>query len=168
MKARLRLQPRAIPHHNAGDRSMFKSTRRTTAAALFALLLAAPLAPAWAQAFDASRPHKVVFQVSESDPKTWNLALNNARNVQQALGAEQTAVEIVVYGPGIGMLKMDTPVGERIAEAMGKGVAVVACENTMKGQKLTRADMLPSIGYVPAGVVELMSRQKEGFAYVRP
>ena len=26
--------------------------------------------------------HKVVFQVSDNDPAKWNLALNNARNVQ--------------------------------------------------------------------------------------
>lgn len=147
---------------------MTLTLRRATTAALLATALAAPLSAALAQSFDASRPHKVVFQVSENDPKTWNLALNNAKNVQQALGADQTAVEIVVYGPGIGMLKMDSPVAERIAEATGKGVAVVACENTMKAQKLSRADMLQTVGYVPAGVVELMTRQKEGFAYVRP
>ena len=68
----------------------------------------------------------------------------------------------------VGIRRPGVPLAERIADAMGKGVAVVACENTMKGQKLTRADMLPAIGYVPAGVVELMSPQKEGFAYVRP
>ncbi|MDP1704164.1 MAG: hypothetical protein Q8L42_05585, partial [Sulfurimicrobium sp.] len=31
---------------------------------------------------------KVIFQVSAGDPKTWNLALNNAKNVQQELGAK--------------------------------------------------------------------------------
>lgn len=151
---------------------MPRFARRTAALALFATVAATVAAtmslPALAQAFDASRPNKVVFQVSENDPKTWNLALNNAKNVQQAMGADQSAIEIVVYGPGIGMLKMDSPVAERIAEAVGKGVSVVACENTMKGQKLTKADMLQTIGYVPAGVVEIMTRQKEGFAYVRP
>ena len=147
---------------------MTRHLRRTAALAFIATALAAPLTTSLAQSFDASRPNKVVFQVSENDPKTWNLALNNAKNVQQALGSDQTAVEIVVYGPGIGMLKMDSPVAERIAEATGRGVAVVACENTMKAQKLSRADMLQTVGYVPAGVVELMTRQKEGFAYVRP
>ncbi len=38
----------------------------------------------------------------------------------------------------------------------------------MKGQKVTRDDMLPGIGYVAAGVVELMQRQREGYAYIRP
>ena len=38
----------------------------------------------------------------------------------------------------------------------------------MKALKLTEADMQASIGYVPAGVVELMKRQKEGWSYIRP
>jgi intracellular sulfur oxidation DsrE/DsrF family protein len=63
---------------------------------------------------------------------------------------------------------MDSPVGGRIDEATTAGVKVIACENTMKGQKLTRADMLNGIAYVPAGVVELMSRQQQGWAYIRP
>jgi uncharacterized protein len=44
----------------------------------------------------------------------------------------------------------------------------VACENTMTALKLTPADMNPAISYVPAGVVEIMKRQSEGWAYVRP
>lgn len=111
---------------------------------------------------------KVVFQVSAGDPKIWNLALNNAKNVQQELGAKNVDIEIVAYGPGIGMLKFDSAVANRIDEAVGNGVKVVACENSMKGQNLTRDDMLSSSGFVPAGVVELMKKQKEGYAYIRP
>jgi len=55
-----------------------------------------------------------------------------------------------------------------VAEALGRGVKVVACENTMKAQKLSYPDMLPDIGYVPAGVVELVKRQHQGYAYIRP
>ncbi len=112
--------------------------------------------------------HKVVFQVSDADPQKWNLALNNARNVQDDLGPEAVDVEIVVYGPGIGMLKADSAVGQRVALALQSGVKVVACENTMKAQHLERRDMLPAIGYVPAGVVELMKKQRAGYAYIRP
>jgi intracellular sulfur oxidation DsrE/DsrF family protein len=38
----------------------------------------------------------------------------------------------------------------------------------MRAQKLTHADMLNGIGYVPAGVVTLMQRQQQGWAYIRP
>ena len=45
---------------------------------------------------------------------------------------------------------------------------VLACENTMRAQKLTRDDMHPAISYVPAGVTEIMKKQGEGWAYLRP
>ena len=111
---------------------------------------------------------KVVLQVSDNDEGKWNLALNNAKNLQSALGKDKVDIEIVVYGPGIGMLKAESTVGNRIADAGTTGVKVVACENTMKAQKLVRADMLDGIGYVPGGVVEIMERQKQGWAYIRP
>jgi uncharacterized protein len=112
--------------------------------------------------------NKVVIQVSDNDPAKWNLALNNAKNVQNDLGADKSEVEIVAYGPGIGMLKADSVTAARVTEATQAGIKVVACQNTMKGQKLTTADMNTSIGYVPAGVVEIMTRQSQGWAYVRP
>ena len=112
--------------------------------------------------------NRVVIQVSDADPAKWNLALNNARNLQTDLGASNVQIEIVAYGPGIGMLKLDSPVANRIGEAKDAGVSVLACENTMKAQKLARADMLDTVGYVGAGVVEIMQRQQEGWAYLRP
>ena len=143
--------------------------RRTLFLASAAVLGALTLPGCAAQmAAQPSTPDAVVFQVSDNDPGKWNLALNNARNVQQAYGGKPVQVEIVVYGPGIGMLKADSPVANRVADAVGQGVQVVACQNTMKAQKLTEADMNPKIGYVPAGVMELMKRQREGWAYLRP
>ena len=38
---------------------------------------------------------RVVIQVSDADPGKWNLALNNARNLQTDLGAANVAIEIV-------------------------------------------------------------------------
>ena len=134
-----------------------------SAAAALAMLL-----PMAASAQSQPAKNKAVFQVSDGDPQKWNLTLNNAKNVQDDLGSDAVDLEIVVYGPGIGMLKGDSPVAKRIADALKSGVKVVACENTMKAQKLVYADMLPSIGYVPAGVVELIRKQQEGYAYIRP
>ncbi len=145
-----------------------------TAALLAAAFLSAGLPVTVAAAGGAAAPGKstnrgkVIFQVSDNDPGKWNLALNNAKNVQQDLGAKNVDIEIVAYGPGIGMLKLESTVGNRVGEAIASGVKVVACENTMTSQKLTRQDMLGKIGYVKAGVVELMRRQRQGYAYIRP
>ena len=140
-------------------------TRRFPLAAwLRRLALLALVLPALALA----QPYKVVMQVSDADPAKWNLALNNARNIQSDLGASNVEVEIVAYGPGIGMLKAESPVANRIGEALKANTKIVACENTMAAQKLTQADMLPAVGYVPSGAVELIKRQREGWAYLRP
>lgn len=110
---------------------------------------------------------RVVFQVSDIEVAKWNLTLNNVRNVQTELPDDPPELEVVAYGPGIGMLKADSPIAARVAETLKNGVKVVACENTMKNMKLVYADMLPNIGYVPAGVVELARKQQQGFAYIK-
>jgi intracellular sulfur oxidation DsrE/DsrF family protein len=136
-------------------------------AALAALVVVSALT-ASATAQPMPQRNRVVIQVSDGDPAKWNLALNNARNLQTDLGSNNVEIEIVAYGPGIGMLKLESPVANRIGEAKDAGVKVIACENTMKTQKLAREDMLNGIGYVGAGVVEIMQRQQEGWAYLRP
>lgn len=145
---------------------MTVSLARGIALLLFVSLLFA--VPGGADAQTASGRVNAVFQVSDNDPAKWNLALNNTRNAQNELGAENTDLEIVVYGPGIGMLKKDSPVATRVADALKRGIRIVACENTMAAQKLKHDDMLPAIGYVPSGVAELMKKQREGYAYIRP
>ena len=136
---------------------------------LLAMLASLSCLP-FSAAVDAAEPlrSKVIFQVSDADPAKWNLALNNAKNVQEDLGAANVDIEIVAYGPGIGMIKLESPVGNRVKEAAASGVKVVACVNTMTNMKLAKSDMLPSLLYVPAGVVELMQKQREGYAYIRP
>jgi intracellular sulfur oxidation DsrE/DsrF family protein len=127
-------------------------------------LFAAFVLVASTTAFAADR---AVFQVTEADEAKWNLVLNNARNLQN--GAEPGAeIEIVAYGPGVMLLKAGSPIAARIAEAANNRIKVVACRNTMAANRLVEGDMLPDIGYVPAGVVEVMRKQQQGFAYIRP
>ena len=140
----------------------------TFAACNAALLVAASFgAGAQDRAANAGR-NKLIIQVSDNDPKKWNLALNNAKNVQEDLGKDKVEIEIVAYGPGLGMLKLDSEVGGRVTEAIKDGVTMIACENTMINQKIAKDDMLPKIGYVKAGVVEIMQKQQQGYSYLRP
>jgi intracellular sulfur oxidation DsrE/DsrF family protein len=115
-----------------------------------------------------SEPYKLIIHVGDGEPAKWNVALNNAANAQKELGASNVEVELVAINAGLGMLKYDSVVSGRVTEAMKNGVKIVACENSMKAQKVTRDDMVPGIGYVSAGIVELMERQRQGYAYVRP
>ncbi len=131
------------------------------------LLLAALLCLFAVPGFSQGK-HKVVFQVSDNDPAKWSLALNNARNVQQDLGKNNVEIEIVAYGPGLGMLKAESKVADRLAQALDNNVGLLACENTMTNTKVSRDEMYGGIAYVKAGVTHLMKRQQEGWAYIRP
>lgn len=131
-------------------------------------LLLALIAGGTAAAASKDGKASVVIQVSDNDPAKWTLALNNAKNVQQALGADKVDIEIVAYGPGLNMLKFDSDVGGRLTDAEKSNVAIRACGTTMKAMKLTEKDLHPSAKVVPAGVVEIMNKQSAGWAYIRP
>ncbi len=134
--------------------------RHTLAAALVATGLAFGPALAHAQsapqqAAQKSERYKVVLQVSDGDPAKWNLAFN-------------IDVEIVAYEPGLPMLKADSKVAGCLAQALDNNIGLMACENTMRNTKVEKTDMYGGISYVDAGVVHIMKRQHEGWAYVRP
>ncbi len=149
-----------------------RSRRSALSIALLGAGIASASGTAQAVSSASSKRHaartKVVFQVSDADPAKWNLALNNARNVQDELGKDKVAIEIVAYGPGIGMLKAESKVADRLALALDNSVGLMACENTMHNAQLKKEDMYDGISYVPAGVVHIMKRESEGWAYVRP
>ena len=110
----------------------------------------------------------IVLQVSDGDSKKWNLALNNARNAFNDLGKDNIDIKTVVYGPGIDMLRMESVTAGRSDESIKAGISIVAYENTMTAKKLVKENMNESTSYVPAGVVQLIRRQQQGWAYIRP
>ncbi|WP_321528982.1 DsrE family protein [Sedimenticola selenatireducens] len=116
-------------------------------------------------------PHKVVIQVSTDDPRTQTIALNNAVNLQKALGQDNVQIEIVAYGPGLGMLTSNSKEGQRITSLAMQDIQFSACGNTMKGIEKKTGKMpalLEGVTVVEAGVLRLMELQERGYAYVRP
>jgi intracellular sulfur oxidation DsrE/DsrF family protein len=132
------------------------------AALAFSIL---PAGQAAAQATSAAK-ERVIVQVSTPEPRVWNQALNYVENLQELYGKDNVEVEIVALGWGIGMLKFDSPLATRVAESLKRGASLQACEVTMGRQKLTKQDMLPDIGYVKAGLGQIIKRQKEGWSYI--
>lgn len=137
-------------------------------AVLAAIAVAATAACSQLPAAKQASRQQVVIQVSDADPAKWNLALNNAENLQQALGKNNVDVEIVAYGPGLGMLLAESKVAARLNGAMDNNVALLACATTMKKSKVTEADLAGGVKAVPGGVIHIINRQREGWSYVRP
>jgi len=139
-----------------------------------ALLLALGIAGGWllhgmwanTTLVQAKAPKGVVIQVSEADPVKWELALINARNARKNYRNAQ--VEIVAYGPGLKMMRKDSPVAATLLEANQNGVKLLACGNTMRLTKTKQDELSTLVDIVPAGVVAIVDRQTQGYAYVRP
>jgi intracellular sulfur oxidation DsrE/DsrF family protein len=111
---------------------------------------------------------KIVIQVSDGNPVTWNQALNVVGNLREVYGAG-TEIELVAFGQGINMLKLDAPVSSRVVEAQKSlGAKIYACENSMAKNKLARNDMAPDVVYIRAGVEHIITRQREGWVNLRP
>ena len=143
-----------------------------TLLACSALALTLLCSPAWSADKQARQAqptrNKIVIQVSDEDTRKWHSVISNLRNIQTELGANNVKIVVVAYGNGLGMLTLDSPVGGEVADAVKNGVGFVACENTMKGQHLTKDDMLPDLGYAAAAIVEIMKLQQQGYAYIKP
>jgi len=141
------------------------------------------LAMASAFAVVASQPllaegvvHHVAFHVDQNDPKIMNLTLNNVQNVTsyyESIG-DTVEIQVVAYGPGLHMLRADTsPVSDRIATISLEleGVTFAACGNThrkMEAQSGNTVELLDEAEMVMSGVVQLVTLQEQGWAYVRP
>ena len=137
---------------------MIRKAMMVVALVLFGFTLAA----------HAETKQGVVIQVSDDNVATWNQALNVVKNIQAEYGKDKVDVELVVFGNGFGLLKFDSQLSNRVDDTMASGAKVVMCQNTMKGHKLTEAEMHAGIGYVKAGVIEIIEKQKQGWAVLRP
>lgn len=123
-----------------------------------------------------TQPHRLVVQVDVNDHAIMNLALNNVSNVAQHYSeiGQKVGIEVVVFGPGLHMLRDDTsPVKARIksmSETMPQ-LTFSACGNTRENMAKAEAKdipLIPQAKVTKSGVVRLMELQERGWSYLRP
>ncbi len=112
--------------------------------------------------------NRIVVQVNEDGARKWNDILVNIHNIQVEMGPKNIAIAVVAIGPGLGMLKADSLAANGVQEALATGVEFVACGNSMRAQKLIKDDLVDGVTLSIAGYVEIMQRQQQGWAYLRP
>lgn len=122
-------------------------------------------------AADSGKKHKVVIQVSTDDARTQKIALNNAVNLQKLLGIDNVDIEIVAYGPGLGLLTTKSKEAKRVKSLALQDITFSACGNTMKKvEKKTgkTPQLTEGVKKVEAGVARIMELQEQGYSYIRP
>jgi intracellular sulfur oxidation DsrE/DsrF family protein len=112
------------------------------------------------------REHKIVFQLTTSDTTAYRALTRQLNNV--LVHWPKAKMEVVIYAKGIGFVRKDQSVYETEINDLGKkGVVFAVCENTMKQQKLTKDQVLSAVTYVPVGIAELVTKQEEGWSYIK-
>ena len=130
------------------------------------LSLAVATVPGFAKT--KSKKHWVVFEVSVAGPEAWPGILNNVENLQKALGRENTEIEVVAHGKGLGLIEKSNEVmQERLKQISDAGVVFAACENTMRRMNVMKADLMPFAITVDSGVAEVVRKQEAGWSYIK-
>ncbi|HTR87767.1 MAG TPA: hypothetical protein VMI56_25020 [Reyranella sp.] len=147
--------------------------------ALKHLLLAASVVLMAGQALAEDKVHRLALQITDDSPDKMNTVLGNATNATKyyASKGEKVEIRVVAYSAGVTMLRTDkSPVLERLktfSESM-PNVTFEACNNTLEGiakrenKKVEEIPLLPGAKIVPAGVVELIDLNEQGWTIVRP
>ncbi len=114
---------------------------------------------------------KVVYHLADLDKVAF--VLGNIRNHYDGVGGpDKVTIALVVHGPALKAFQTaqaSPDLAHHVQDFAKTGLALTACGNTMKAQKITLADLLP--GFIKAdegGVVRIAELQAQGYVYLRP
>lgn len=114
-----------------------------------------------------SVPYNVVFDLTSSDTNDHNSVVRWLHLISKE--RPDAKLEVVLYGKSIDMVLKDkstvAPALQQLAE--NKKIAVKICAMTMKRHNVDATQLLPGVIIVPDGIYEIISRQKEGWGYIK-
>lgn len=115
----------------------------------------------------SQKDYKVVFDLTSKDSNDQKAAIRWLNEVSKA---EPTAqMEVVMYGQGLDLVtKGKSAVTDDVVRlAQNKNIAFKVCRVAMKAHNLTEGDLLPGVQTVPDGIYEVISKQKQGWGYIK-
>ena len=118
------------------------------------------------------RKHRVVLDIGIEGADRWEAVFRNIDNLRADLGAGNVEVEGVIHGKAWPLMVKPEKGGAaefhpKVEAAIRSGVKLVLCENTMKRNKIEKADVLPYAATTSSAMGELVRKQTEGWAYLK-
>jgi intracellular sulfur oxidation DsrE/DsrF family protein len=117
--------------------------------------------------FAQTKTHRVLFALLSGDASDWQVTIGNINNLIKGLAPDEVEIEVVAYSQGLGLVKNGSSMAKEVAELQEKHVKFVACQNAMRMQHVEAKDLLPGVGMVPAGIVEVVTKQEQGWTYIK-
>lgn len=111
--------------------------------------------------------YKVIFHIDEISK--WKLLLGNVRNLLNGMDNQNITVEVLANSEAVGYYDINANTDIKTMESLkNEGVKFVACNNALMNFDIKKDDLISFIEIVPAGVVELVKKQSEGYIYIKP
>ena len=112
------------------------------------------------------KEHKIVIQFADSDSLAQVRVTQQIGNVRRCW--PNADIEIVCLAGGLDLLMTSkSKASEEVAGWTAKGVVFAACNNTMKNRNIKKEDLLSQAVVVPSAIVELATKQEQGWSYFR-
>jgi intracellular sulfur oxidation DsrE/DsrF family protein len=115
--------------------------------------------------------HKIVLQLSDSDPKKQGLVISVANNLLKFYDPDKVAIEVVAFGPGIDLLRPDNANRKMVESLVAQGVRFDICVNTVdtiERESGKRPDFIAVATPVQVGVGQILLLTENGYTLVRP
>lgn len=130
---------------------------------LFASLLVSIAVTGMAQ----TKPVKIVFDITSKDTLAHQIALRHVTGMAKSY--PDSKFEIVVYGGALPMFVKGQSTIAKSVQALeaNKNVSFKVCEVTMKRYGIEKAQLLPSVETVPDAIIEIVTKQGEGWGYIK-
>lgn len=115
--------------------------------------------------------HKIVLQLSDNDVRKQNLVISVANNLLKFYDPDKVAIEVVAFGPGIELLRSESPARKQIESLIAQGVRFDVCLNTVdtiERETGRRPEIMPGATPVQVGVGQILFLAENGYTLVRP
>ena len=113
------------------------------------------------------KPVKILFDVTSSDAKVQESAVRHVDMMSKSY--PDSEFEVVMYGGSSQMAILGkSTVEDKVKELVARdNVSFKMCEGTLKRKEIKKSDLIPGIGTVPDGILELVSKQQQGWGYIK-
>ena len=110
----------------------------------------------------------VIFHIDEMEK--WSLLLVNVHNLLNALEDKNFSFDVLANSEAVKFYTSlgTDPLYNRMSELATAGVQFVACNNALTTLGIQKEQLPSYIRIVPAGVLELIEKQHQRYAYIKP
>ena len=111
--------------------------------------------------------YKVVFDLTSNDTMNHKAVIRWLNEISKS--NPDAKMEVVFYGQSLDMVeKNKSIVADDVTKfAAGKNISFKVCEIAMKNHHVDKADLLPGVEIVPDGIYEIITKQREGWGYIK-